>query len=88
MPHGLTPYRPLAARRRYPPFAGKTRVPAETLMNQPLAQSNLDLPAISAGGRKQMVAVLESGTPRKQKAGQVLLTIGGFSLLLQLWAMA
>jgi len=34
-----------------------------------------------------MVAVLESGTPRKQKAGQVLLTIGGFSLLLQLWAL-
>jgi len=33
-----------------------------------------------------MVAVLQSGTTRKHKAGQVLLTIGGFSLFLQLWA--
>jgi len=34
-----------------------------------------------------MVAVLEGGKARKQKVGQVLLTVGGVALLLQLWVL-
>lgn len=34
-----------------------------------------------------MVAVLEDSTTRKQKAGQVLLAIGGIALFVQLWAL-
>jgi len=34
-----------------------------------------------------MVAVLERSAARKQKAGQVLLAIGGVALLMQLWAL-
>ena len=34
-----------------------------------------------------MVAVLGGGRARKHKAGQVLLTVGGVALLLQLWVL-
>jgi len=34
-----------------------------------------------------MVAVLEGSTARKQKAGRVLLAIGGVALLVQLWVL-
>jgi hypothetical protein len=34
-----------------------------------------------------MVAVIEARTARKQKAGRILLAIGGAALLLQLWAL-
>lgn len=34
-----------------------------------------------------MVAVLEGGGARKQKAGRVLLAIGGLALLVQLWTL-
>ena len=34
-----------------------------------------------------MVAVLEGGTGRKQKAGQLLLAVGGIALFLQVWTL-
>jgi hypothetical protein len=34
-----------------------------------------------------MVAAMKGGTARKQKAGRILLAIGGAALLLQLWAL-
>jgi len=34
-----------------------------------------------------MVAVLEGGGARKQKAGRVLLAMGGIALLVQLWTL-
>ena len=34
-----------------------------------------------------MVAVMEARAARKQKAGRILLAIGGAALLLQLWAL-
>jgi hypothetical protein len=34
-----------------------------------------------------MVAVLEGGGARKQKAGRILLAIGGMALLVQLWTL-
>jgi hypothetical protein len=34
-----------------------------------------------------MVAVMEGGGARKQKAGGILLAIGGAALILQLWAL-
>jgi len=71
-----------------PSFAGSWTPSAETLLYDHRDAPTLDLPERNSGEwRRQMVAVLEGGGARKQKAGRVLLAMGGIALLVQLWTL-
>jgi hypothetical protein len=68
-------------------FAGKGVAPAESLVRPNCGTLTLGLPARYSGREAAMVAAMQGRAARKQRAGRILLAIGGTAMFLQLWAL-